>query len=329
MTEPLHDILERATDRLEAPGGAAAALATAGRRRRNRRAALASAAVVVVVAGVAVTGRLGDGAPPEPMPAPSPPTRTVEPEPATLEPREVDDLPPAPGDLMAVLPAELEVPTSSTPALADDPVEAAVLTFGRSDAVKVLGVDGEWRHVPRPVDGGSVELTDDGSRLLVQSAEGVDIWDVATGEETSVPLPSELGNEIGWVWLDDALVVHDLGSAWVVDESTGEPARRVDRDRLWDVGVDVEWSDADGSLVVTAPGGRLLVQDDDRATFANGHLSAQALLDDGTVLLRVGLTRWDEGTRFVAWDPDSGRLSLVMRTPGDLPEWSIADGLLR
>lgn len=324
MTD-LRDILELATDRVEPTGGAAGALATARRRRRTRRGVAASAAVVVVVAGVVAVGQVGNGPGVQPEPAPSVPTRNVDPAPTTFDPRGVDDLPT--GEL-APLPAELEVPTSSTPTLAEDPVEAAVLTFGRSDALKVLGVDGRWRHVSLPVEGGSAELTDDGTRLLVQTADGVDIWDVTTGERTSVPLPPEPANEIGWAWLDDTLVVFDLGRAWVVDEATGDAGRRIDRDVLWMVGVDVDWSEADDSLAVSAPGGRLLVRDDDQATFANGNLSAQALLADGRVLLRVGLPRRDDGIRFVLWDPRTDALTLVMRTSEGLPDWSVAQDQL-
>lgn len=329
MTD-LHELLERATDRVEAPGFASGALATAQRRRRTRRALAASAAVVVVVAGIAVAGQLRDGRSSEPTPAPAPPTRTAEPDLVTFDPQEVDDLPVAPADPMSLLPEVLDVP-ASTPSLVEDPVAAAVLTVGRPDAVKVLGVDGDWRHVYAPVEGGSVELAPDGTRLLVQTADGVDLWDVATGERTTLPLPPEPGNDIGWTWTrDGALVVFDLGRAWEVDEATGGVIRRIDRDGLWDVGVDVGWSDRDDSLVVSVDGHRLLVRDDSQATYANGGLSAQALLDDGTVLLRVLVDPGPAASiRFVAWDPRTGDLSLVMRTNETLPAWSMAAELLQ
>jgi hypothetical protein len=326
----LHDLLDLATDRLDAPGLATGALATAGRRRRNRRAGVvASAAAVLVVAGVAVAGLVGSDSSDEPMPAPSPPTRTVEPDLPTFDPTKVDDLPPAPADLIPVLPDVLDVPTS-TPTLAEDPVGAAVLTFARSDALKVLGVDGAWRHVPLPVEGGSVALSPDGTRLLVQTAAGVDVWDVTTGVVSAVPLPPEPTNDIGWTWTDDgALVVFDLGRAWVVDPVTGEAGRRTDRDSLWDVGVEVGWSDADGSLAVSVDGHRLLVRDDNQATYANGALSVQAVLDDGTVLLRVLVDPGPAASvRFVAWEPDSGELWWVMHVPDVLPGWSLAADVL-
>lgn len=297
MTD-LRDLLELATDRVEPTGGAAGALTTARRRRRTRRGLAASAAVVVVVAGVALAGVLGQDSSDEPMPAPSPtppPTRTAEPDPVTFDPSLVDDLPPAPAGLAPVLPEVLDVPTSATPALADDPVEAAVLTFARSDALKVLGVDGGWRHVPLPVEGGRVELSDDGTRLLVETAAGVDVWDVTTGAVRSRA---------------------DRGSLW--DESRGG-------------GMDVEvgWSDADDALAVTSGDRSLLVRDDSRATYANGGLSVQAVLDDGTVLLRVLVDPGPAASvRFVAWEPRSGELWWVMHVPDVTPGWSMAAGVL-
>ncbi|GAB3197171.1 hypothetical protein GCM10027062_08280 [Nocardioides hungaricus] len=336
MTD-LHDLLDLATDRVEATGLAPVALTTARRRRRTRRAVLASAAAVVVVAGVAVAGRLVDD--PSAQPEPAGPTRTVEPDLPSFDPRRVDDLPAAPAGLMPVLPAELDVPTS-TPELSADPVEAAVLTVGRTDAVKVLGVDGVWRHVDPPVPGGSVELTRDGTRLLVQTADGVDLWDVATGERTSLPQPPGPTGKVGWRWRDDgALVVFDLGRAWTVDEATGEVGRQVDRESLWDVvngdaTVKVGRPAGEDSLAVTVVrggdmGDRLLVRDDNRATYSNGGLSVQTLLDDGTVLLRVLVDPGPRASvRLVAWDPRTGDLSLVMRTSEVLPSWSVATELL-
>lgn len=339
MTD-LHDLLDLATDRVEATGLATGALAAADRRRRDRRAALASAAaVLVVVGGIAVAGQLGDDAS-EPMPAPSPPpTRTAEPEATAWNPKNVDDLP---AGSLPGLPPDLEVPTSSTPALADDPVEAAVLTVGRSDAVKVLGVDGGWRHVYPPVAGGSVQLTHDGTRLLVQTEEGVDLWDVTTGERTSVPQPPDATSQVGWLWLADGTLVayDDLSGAWEVDATTGEVRRTLDRDHLWDVTngdaiAAVDLPDAGETLSVTVADrgngqvrSRLPVRDV-QATYANGGLSVQALLDDGTVLLRVLVQARDAASiRFVTWDPATDELSLVMRTSDVLPDWSLAADLL-
>ena len=50
----------------------------------------------VSTAGLAVVTRLGDGGTAEPMPAPSPPTRIVDPEPTPFDPRTVADLPAVP-----------------------------------------------------------------------------------------------------------------------------------------------------------------------------------------------------------------------------------------
>jgi hypothetical protein len=340
----LHDLLDLATDRVEATGLGAGALTTARRRQRIRRTMLASAVVAVVVVGIAVTGQLGGDSSSAPAPAPSPPGPTETVERPHFDPRAVDELPAAPGGLVAALPAELEVPTTS-PALTDDPIEAAILTVGKGDAVKVLGVDGVWRHVyPPPPLGGSVELTPNGTRLVVATQTGADVWDLATGARTFVAYPAEdrPAAEVSWHWLDDeTLFLDDLGGGWEVDVAGGDAHRTPDPGELNEVvdGDDVArvgWSAADRSLAVSvidrATGDvrhRLLVRDDNQATYANGGLSVQALLDDGTVLLRVLVPGRPASIRFVAWEPGSGRLSLVMQTQETLPSWSVATDLLR
>lgn len=97
----------------------------------------------------------------------------------------------------------------------------------------------------------------------------------------------------------------------------------------------VGWSDRIGSLAVTvadrsdlAPREVLPVRDDQDTTYGNGGLSVQALLPDGTVLLRMLLHPADAEIRFVAWQPATGDLWLVMRTTDTLPGWSVAVDLL-
>ncbi|GAB6987619.1 TolB-like translocation protein [Nocardioides pyridinolyticus] len=179
MTD-LHDLLELATDRVEPTGGAAGALATARRRRRTRRGAAASAAAVVVIGAIALGGRLGDGAPSEPEPAP--PVETVEPVP--LDPSRVDELPTAAPEVAPLLPDVLCVPDVA-PRIEEEPMEAAVVSVDDDADVLLLGTDGRWHCVvvadrsrTAPV------LSPDGTRLAVGVTGGFEAIDLATGERT-------------------------------------------------------------------------------------------------------------------------------------------------
>jgi hypothetical protein len=278
--------------------------------------------------------------------------------PRTWNPRKVDDLPPAPDDLVPGLPAVLDVPSSTT-ALADDPVEAAVLTVEKRGALQLLGTDGRWRHVPLRSRSGSVELTRDGTRLLVGTEVSVDVWDLGTATRRSVPVPDghQRSDFVVWQWLDDRTLL--LDGSWRIDAETGDAVQgRVpegpyvvdDAGEIYefewggpmtllqvrgDTVAGIGWSDRTQSLAVTvadrADGSIrdvLAVQDDGQTTYGNGGLSVQALLADGTVLLRVLLHPADPEIRFVAWQPETDDLSLVMRTGGVLPGWSVATDLL-
>lgn len=68
---------------------------------------------------------------------------------------------------------------------------------------------------------------------------------------------------------------------------------------------------------------------DPSTNYGNGYLSVLSLTDDGTVLLRVGeFGRGDGGFRVVAWDPQTGDLSLVSINPV-ARQVAFADGQLR
>lgn len=214
MTEPvtdLHDLLDRATDRLAAPGGAATALATARRRRRTHRAVAASTAAVVVVAGIAFAGRLGDGAPPEPEPAP--PVEAIEPVP--FDPSTAGALPAAPDDVAPLLPDLLRVPDLA-PRIEDDPLDRAVLAVDDGADILLLGEDGRWHCVVVPGrTPADPALSDDGTRLAVGVVDGADdevlVVDLATGARTT-----RLGfppSGTGWT-IDDPVVRRSPG--WTV-----------------------------------------------------------------------------------------------------------------
>lgn len=240
----LHDLLAQATDGIESPRLEQAALVTARRRRARRRGAAAAAvtsALVVVVAVVAGTqlgaDRTGGLPPTAPSRTPSP-SVTSPPEPTAKvwprwDPRDVDDLPAAPARLAPALPDVIDPPASS-PLLADDPVEAAVLAMEQGGLAQVLGTDGGWRTVP--IDGRYplVSLSPDGTRLAVyyyfdnrtpEHDYGVTVHDLATGESSTLAPPAgfEPWDDTGWSFLDEQTMLFNSGpKAYVVVIESGE-----------------------------------------------------------------------------------------------------------
>ncbi|GAW50852.1 MULTISPECIES: hypothetical protein [unclassified Nocardioides] len=225
----LHDLLERATDRIESPDLAARALVGARRRRATRRGAAAAALAAVLVVVVALVAQLGraddDSAPPVTPPTPTPTatatTKVVQP---AWDPRQVDDLPEAAAGLASALPDVLD-PPASAPGLADHPVPAAVLTVRGEDSILLLTPDGAWRSVAPGTDNGSAELTADGTRLAVSTESGVDIWDLPTGERTTLENPDgfQAWEFVRWTWLDPTTLLLNDGSpgGWRVDTASG------------------------------------------------------------------------------------------------------------
>jgi hypothetical protein len=141
------------------------------------------------------------------------------------DPRDVDDLPAAADQVAPWLPDVIEVPASS-PALAERPVETAVLTVREDDALQLLGTDGSWRSVPLGRESGSAELTADGTRLAVATETGVDIWDLPTGERTKLDNPAgfQAWEFVSWAWLDTTTLLLSDGSSggWRVDAASGK-----------------------------------------------------------------------------------------------------------
>jgi hypothetical protein len=225
----LHDVLDRATEAVESPDLATIALADARRRRIRRRGVLAAgvAAVCVVVVAVAaqLTRESTESAPPV-----TPPTKDIVQSP--WNPRDVDDLPDAPAGLAPALPAVLRPPTVAKP-LSAEPIAAAVLSIRAKDAVLLLATDGSWRSVPPPeVDSyeswESADLTPDGTRLAVQTLDGVDVWDLPTGEKTHLGLPEgyEPWDSLSWTWVDrTTLLLDDYRGGWLVDAASGAAER--------------------------------------------------------------------------------------------------------
>lgn len=233
----LHDLLAQATDGIESPRLEQAALVTARRRRARRRGAAAAAVtsalvVVAVVVGTQLGADRTGGLPPTaPSQTPSP-SVTSPPEPTAKawprwDPRDVDDLPAAPARLAPAVPDVIDPPASSPP-LADDPVEAAVLAVEQGGLAQVLGTDGGWRTVP--IDGRYplVSLSPDGTRLAVyyyfdsrtpEHDYGVTVHDLATGESRTLAPPPGFRpwDDTGWTFLDeDALLLTSGPQSFVV-----------------------------------------------------------------------------------------------------------------
>ncbi|MCW2795031.1 hypothetical protein [Nocardioides sp.] len=371
----LADVFAHATDAVESPDLAASALAGARLRRTRRRGlaagAAAALAIVAVVVATGVAGSPDAERPPTQTPGPSP-SPTVGARQTTWDPREVDDLPAAPADLAPALPEALS-PPSSAPPLSAEPIPAAVLSIRGEAAILLLAADGSWRSVPPPeVDSyeswESADLTPDGTRVAVQTRDdGVDVWNLPTGERTHLRPPQayEPWDSLSWTWVDQTtLLLDDYRGGWLVDAASGAaervpyPARTLYGWTIDDAGALLESADydepaaltdwaggeprridsseigrletlqADADTVVGKAGNLLFVAarsdlspeavlpvQDDEANYTPG-LYPVALLGDGTVLFRTLVLGATPTWRLVAWEPESGDLTMVTHGEG-------------
>ena len=166
-----------------------------------------------------------------------------------FDPRRVDDLP---AGQVAGLPHRV-APPRTAPALADHPVPAAVLSVHTDHGVLLLSTEGEWRRVPAPRMGsfGGAELTRDGTRVAVETADGAVAWDLPTGKRTRVPNPprSRPWDYSSWRWVDhETLLLDDRRGGWRVDPATGTVRRTAypSRTSFW-------WTvDPDGAVLESA-----------------------------------------------------------------------------
>lgn len=399
MTE-LHELLVRATDRIASPQLEQVALQTARRRRNRRRVAEAVAVASALVVTIAVGTQVGDrGSSPAPVspasqtPTTAPTTAATTASPASKEkvwpqwdPRDVDELPAAPGRIAPALPKEIDPPASS-PLLSDDPIPAAVLAVEQDGLAQVLSISGAWRTVP--IDGKypRLSLSPNGARLAVYyyfdnekqvHDYGVTVYDLATGSTRTLKPPKGFvpWDDAGWTFVDEDVlmfssgpkaydVVVDSGKVqetavpdgmsialdpagkWLASADFSKPnfltdyagatPRKVSMDQVGRLSriqanentvVGTTYDDQPYSVVVAdrrtlTPQFRLPVLDHD-ANYSNWGLGPVAVADDGTVLLQVAVIgRKLHGFRLVAWEPESGELSIVSST--DLPiEASVA-----
>lgn len=226
----LAELLERAAAPVDRPDLAGAALVEAGRVKARRRGLASAAVAAAVVAGVVVGTSLGGDPRRVPAPAPSPGSPTAAG--GTIPLSVVQDFwdVGAVGDLpgrASALPEVVEQPPSA-PALAGDPIPAAVLSlWGEGDVTYLRSPDGEWRSVPHPgPEPALAELSADGTRLALPGRAGLEVWDVDAGTSTTLPWPA-----------DTRLPVADLvvGLRWFPD---GEHVLVMGPTRSWSVGLD-------------------------------------------------------------------------------------------
>lgn len=194
----LHQVLARAAEPVPLPDLARGALAEADRVRVRRRGIAAAGVAAAVVGAVVVSSTIGGRTAGGPVPAPRPddgPAPTVEgeavPDSVVQDFWDVGGV----GSLPlrdSALPEVIEPPRSA-PGLAENPMPAAVLSmWGEGDITYLRSPDGEWRSVPHPGPEPSMaELSDDGGRLALPGADGLEVWDVAGGTSTTLAWPAD------------------------------------------------------------------------------------------------------------------------------------------
>ncbi|GAA4753850.1 hypothetical protein GCM10023350_43970 [Nocardioides endophyticus] len=226
MTE-LHDLLHRATDRIDGPDLAARALTGARRRRARNRGVVAAVAAAAAVVAVVVSVELTTGGarvdqPPVLSPSPSP-TQGVATAPAidpsriqpVWDPRTVEGLPVT----------DLGVPRvmeSLVPGVVTRPV--AVLDDG--ERARLVGGDEVMAELPLPDGLGDrriVSLSPDGTQLAAVGISGF-FWRTLDGDWEQVRHTRVSGEAPQVTWLPDGsgLIGRDWNSAVRVDLPSGD-----------------------------------------------------------------------------------------------------------
>jgi hypothetical protein len=198
---------------------------------------------------------------------------------------------------------------------------------------------GDRTSVPFPTAQSSWEYEswawiDDSTLLFDGAGPGGWIVDVASGEATRVPYPSLSAS---WTVDGAGAVVESLGyggPARLVDWAGGQP-RRVDPSglhalSLMTANADSVAGDSDLAIVVLDRSDlepRHVLPLVDLQGNYGGKMPTVAILDDGTVLLQVGIFGSEFSWRLVAWDPQSGELTRVARGGESVPA-SYATGVL-
>jgi hypothetical protein len=295
----LHDLLERATDRIESPDLAAQALVGARRRRTTQRGLAAAGAAAVLVLVVALAGQLTRGddhtAPPvAPTPTPSADAAATAPPIArgriqpVWDPRGAESLPVV----------DLGVPRvmeSLSPGVVTRPV--AVLDDG--ERARLVSADGLIAALPLPDGLGrqrTVSLSPDGTKLAAVGISGA-FWRTLDGDWQRVELDDEgqvtgEGIEVTWSPDGSSLVLRSHLAGVRVDLDTAA------QDRLPMLRDYASWTFApDGTVVTTGlPGVR---EWDDGEVSRETRLGPlenlqRPLVDDAALVAARGNTSWPE-----------------------------------
>lgn len=227
----LHDVLDRATDRLDAPPGMGARALGESRRRRTRRrgyggALVAAAATVVLVVSARVVAPDPGG---EERPSePSAPTVSVAPTAPPIprsavqerwDPRGVEGLPVRELGVPRVMPA--------TPTAGADSLTEAVALLDDGQSPLLVGADGTAAPLELPVGIGhwrSVALSPDGTRV---AAVGRSLFwrDLAAGtwQRRDRPAGVDVEATIRWIGPDE-VVLSGYPATVRMDVTTGESA---------------------------------------------------------------------------------------------------------
>lgn len=223
----LHDVLDCASDAIEAPGLGAGALAEARRRRARRRglaaAGTAAAAVVALVVSVQVAT---DGHRVENSPLdPASPTTSEVPVAAPIPRARVQDLwDPRGAEELAALPLGLPLVLPSA-ATGPDPVTEAVALLDDGAAPLLVAADGTAAQLGLPADVGrwrSLALSPDGRRVAVLG-RAVFVRDLDGGSWQRLERPRGIDVEAQVRWIsDDVLILESYRGGVRVDLGTGE-----------------------------------------------------------------------------------------------------------
>jgi hypothetical protein len=228
----LHDLLERATDRIESPDLAVRALAGARRRRTTRRGVAAAGAAAVLVLVVALAGQLtrgdDDTAPPV-SPSPTPSGDTVSTAPAIAAGRIQPVWDPRGAESLPV--ADLGVPRVME-SLSSGAVTRPVAVLDDGERARLVSADGLAADLPLPDGLGrwrTVSLSPDGTRLAAVGISGF-FWRTLVGDWQRVGLDDEdqvtgEGIEITWSPDGSSLVLRSHLAGVQVDLDTGEQTR--------------------------------------------------------------------------------------------------------
>lgn len=233
----LHDLLHRATDRVESPRLEQVALQVARRRRTRRRgvaaAVAASVAAVAVVVGTQGLGRDGTPAPQPAAPSRTVPTPTPTPAPTATEAEDVVDDPAAVLVSIATSPTDPDVRAAVWRTCLDDSCGSlAVAVALTTDGFETRAVADEvWRTIPqvRVAPSGDVLVSTYPSRVTLEVVRPD--GSVSEVRRATAPSPVAPGEVVGGVDLRRATTYLATDTATAVTHPVPVPEDTVQLDQ--------------------------------------------------------------------------------------------------